>query len=152
MTTTKEELARVKAGWNYADVIALVTANLPGEKFNGDRGAWHRGVYELSRKYPHLFRGVHFVRKDPYPPYSRQVDEILKMLERWEYRSSFNPRYRRIELGADAKEELKNALETKLADHLDTIKEMSTILNQHVATQEPDEAKADGDRAGEAKG
>ena len=147
MITTKEELAQVKASWNYADVIALVTANLPGDKFNGDRGVWQRGVYEISRKYPHLFRGVHFVRKEPFSPYSRQVDEILKMLERWEYRSSFNPRYCRIELTADAKQDLKDALEAKLADHLDTIREMSTILNQHVATQEPAAPEADGERA-----
>lgn len=136
----------VKSGWNYADVIALVTAYLPESLLNGDRGTWQRGIHELSRRYPAYFRGVHFVRKDPYPPYSRQVDEILKMLERWEYRSSFNPKYRRIELGSEAKAELKRALEPKLKEHLNVIRQMSEVLSGIVALDEAARAEGDGER------
>ena len=143
MPTTREALQQVKASWNYADVIALVTANLSGETFNGDRGAWQRGFFEISQKYPQLFIGVRFVRKEPYPPYSRQVDEILKMLERWEYRSSFNPRYRRIQLAAEAERELRNELEPKLSEHADAIRDMSRLLNQYVALNDAGRAKAD---------
>ncbi len=149
MTTIREQMERVKSEWNYADVIALVTAYLPETELNGDRGMWQRGVRELSRRYPDYFRGVHFVSKDPYAPYSRQVDEILKMLERWEYRSSFNPKYRRIQLGEDAKRELRATLEPKLAKHLDKVREMSALLNEYVAPREQDHGEANGGRAGE---
>lgn len=139
-TGTEEELKRARSAWNYADVIALVTANLPGRTFNGDRSAWLRGIYALTQKHPQFFRGVHFIRREPYTPYSRQVDEVLKMLGKWEYRSDFNPRYRRIELSDDGKQELKESLERRLSDHLPEIREMSDILEGYVSLTKEDQA------------
>jgi hypothetical protein len=120
--------------WNYADVIALVTAYLPGNTFNGDRGAWLRGISELVEEYPSFFRQVHFIRRDPLPPYSARVDEVLKMLGKWEYQGSFNPRYRTWEVAQDAKTELRALMERKFTpDQLEKIHGMSEILAGHVS-------------------
>ncbi len=128
-----DEKVREGPSWNYADVIALVTANLHDTHFNGDRSAWLRGLCELSEKYPQFFKGVHFTRRDPYAPFSLKADEVLKMLGRWEYKSDFNPSYRRIELSDDGKRDLKEWLEPKLSGHLGDIAEMAKILEGYVS-------------------
>lgn len=148
-TDTRKELKEIKSRWNYADVIALVTASLAGTTFKGERSAWLRGMCELSEKYPNFFRGVHFIRRDPFTPYSRQVDEVLKMLGRWEYKSDFNPRFRRIEVNEEGKEELRASLEPKLSDHLEEIRAMADILKEYVSLEEKDESHGNKPRGSE---
>ena len=137
MTSLRDETAQVTAHWNYADVIALVTAYLPEERLNGDRGAWLRGIAELAEAHPEYFRRVHFVRRDPLPPYSREVDEVLKMLGKWEYQGSFNPRFRVIALPQAAKTELKSSVEPKFQQsELQQIRAMSQQLANHVKLED----------------
>lgn len=141
MTTLDQGTNRVKTSWNYADVIALITANLEGERFNGDRGVWLRGISELADRYPTFFRRVHFVHRDPLPPYSREVDEVLKMLGKWEYQGSFNPRFRVIEVSEDAKSELKSQLAQKFeSGDLATIQAMSRSFAKHVKLEQGETA------------
>jgi hypothetical protein len=148
-TDTKKALQEVRLRWNYADVIALVTAHLPGTQFKGDRSAWLRGVCELTQKYPHLLRGVHFIQREPFTPYSHQVDEVLKMLGRWEYKSDFNPKFRRIEVNEEGKQELRASLEPKLRDHLEEIRAMANILKGYVSLEEMRESDANDLRGAE---
>lgn len=123
--------------WNYSDVIALVTAYLPGNRLNGDRGMWLRGISAIAEQHPEFFRRVYFTTRQPLPPYSSQVDEVLKMLGKWEYQGSFNPRFRVIELTEEAKSELRETLEPKFAPaDLQKIRQMSKDLAGYVILQE----------------
>ena len=88
MATAKRTRPETQAHWNYADVIALATANLKATNLNGDRGVWMTGISKLADSHPSYFTRVHFIFRAPLPPYSREVDEVLKMLGKWEYTAS----------------------------------------------------------------
>ena len=134
MSTRAEALQRLRDYWNYVDVLSLVVAYSPLQKFPGTRAKWHEAIAKLRDEYgdraPELFRDIKFERRDPLPPQSNQVAEFLRTLAWASITEEPNPAYQVVQLKSGQKRQIKERTGPRLAKYDSLIKEMSESLTR----------------------
>ena len=123
------------SSWDHVEILAAVVSHLPGERFQASRPNWQAAVAEMKQTFPDLLTDVFFTRRDPLAPYSSQVDEFLKMLDKSDHASLPNPVYRVREISDASKSDLRRRYGRKLKAVTPQIQEMSKILTKHIKVE-----------------
>lgn len=124
--------------WNYLDVLELVVACLGGNKFKADKGAWERGILAVRDKYRELLPDVRFTKREPFPPFSREVNEFIRIMDKSRSQSKPNPVYEVVEVSEEAKDDIKAHAHPELKRQLNVICEMSAVLLPYVSYVSPE--------------
>ena len=119
----------------YMDIITYALALTKTEKFDANPDEWHKVLYEICRKYkdriPELKR-IYFVRSDPLPPQSEQIDHLIKVLSMSHEASMPNPRYPTIDITNDKKQIIKGREKKRLEKYSGEIQNISLLLERSI--------------------
>ena len=124
------------SSWGYVEVLEQVVARLELTDLPVNVGLWAKGVSRLKKEFPGLLRGVSFVEREPYPPFSEEVSEFLRMFERSLDMKKPNPYFSPLTIERETKQRIKEEIHPALgAKHLTEINRMAEILQTYLLNQ-----------------
>ena len=122
--------------WTYLDVMASIIAEAPKLKFKASTSDWNRLWFDLAQSEDgrELLGDLHFEDREPYPPFSDEVEACIRLLSRAGVLSLGNPRYQYFTIEQENKDAIKRGQERLLAAHGDAIKRLAHTFSARLAS------------------
>lgn len=115
-TLRKQFREQLRTRWNYIDVFALAMARAAATHFVADQGKWNGFLKDFKErtkdKAPKLFEEVFFNQREPFGPYSEQVESFFRVMARSSTLGTPNPSYQVYEMSQDTKRDIIESQES----------------------------------------
>ena len=115
----------------YENALTYALALTEEDKFDSNPDKWHRVIYDICQKYrdrvPQL-KWIYFTFREPMPPQSEQVDQLIKLLANSREVSLPNPDYPIIIMDKEKRELIKKREEGRLSNYKEHLQEISQLL------------------------
>ena len=117
--------------FTYENALTYALALTEEDKFDSNPDKWHQVIYDICQKYrdqiPQL-KWIYFTFREPMPPQSEQVDQLIKLLANSREVSLPNPSYPTINLDETKRNLIKKREEGRLAPYREELQAISQLL------------------------
>lgn len=117
--------------FTYENALTYALAITDEDCFDNNPDKWHEVIYEICQKYrdqiPEL-RWIYFTFREPMPPQSEQVDQLIKLLANSGEVSLPNPSYPTINMDKTKRDLIKKREERRLAHYREQLQAISQLL------------------------
>lgn len=124
-----------KSFFTYEDALTYALALTDEESFDMNPDKWHQAIYDICQKYrdriPEL-KWIYFTSREPMPPRSDQVDQLMKLLPNSREASILNPDFPTISISQEKRELIKRREEKRLAQYKEELLEISAFLKERL--------------------
>lgn len=121
--------------FTYEDALTYALALTDEESFDLNPDKWHQAIYDICQNYrdriPEL-KWIYFTSRDPMPPRSDQVDQLMKLLPNSREASILNPDFPTISISPEKRELIKRREEKRLAKYKKELLEISAFLKDRL--------------------
>jgi hypothetical protein len=115
----------------YENALTYALALTEEECFDSNPDKWHEVIYDICQKYrdrvPQL-KWIYFTFREPMPPQSEQVDQLIKLLANSREVSLPNPDYPTINMSKEKRELIKKREAGRLAEYQEQLQAISQLL------------------------
>ena len=115
----------------YENALTYALALTDEDKFDSNPDKWHEVIYDICQKYrdrvPQL-KWIYFTFREPMPPQSEQVDQLIKLLANSREVSLPNPDYPTINMSKENRDLIKKREAERLAPYQKELRDISQLL------------------------
>jgi len=117
----------------YENALTYALALTEEDKFDSNPDKWHEVIYDICQKYrdcvPQL-KWIYFTFREPMPPQSEQVDQLIKLLANSREVSLPNPDYPTINMSKENRDLIKKREAGRLAEYQEQLQAISQLLKE----------------------
>ena len=115
----------------YENALTYALALTEEERFDSNPDKWHQVIYDICQEYrgrvPQL-KWIYFTFREPMPPQSEQVDQLMKLLSNSREVSLPNPDYPTINMSKENRDLIKKREAGRLAEYQEQLQAISQLL------------------------
>ena len=119
----------------YENVLTYALALTGEDEFDINHDKWHQVIYDICQKYrdsvPQL-KWIYFTFREPMPPQSEQVDQLIKLLPNSREVSLPNPDYPTINMNETNRELIKKREGKRLSPYKKELQGISQLLKERL--------------------
>ena len=133
-----QKYEKFRSFFTYENALTYALALTDAEKFDSNPDKWHEVIYGICQKYreriPEL-KWIYFTFREPMPPQSEQVDQLIKLLANSREVSLPNPDYPTINMSSEKRELIKKREEARLAKYREELQAISQLLKDELKVE-----------------